>query len=169
MEQPGRRMESLTTRIWVDLPVVLEWPACQKHCPDRREKGCDDEGKPNVDANAITAAKTFLSGASVNYQSPDRTVISRRLTKPYRKSNVEHQHGQLERPHQGRVGCPASHLNLGPDYPRREASSWQPCAVRDSTVGTHLSLYSGSSTDSATRSASVMPLFARPRATLPTL
>jgi hypothetical protein len=53
----------LTARIWIDLPVLVEWPASREDGDHGDEKGSDDKNEPNIDGIAIPLAKAVLSSA----------------------------------------------------------------------------------------------------------
>lgn len=50
----------LTTGVRVDLPILIEGPACRKDSDHTGDKTSDDEGEPNPDGHAITTAETIL-------------------------------------------------------------------------------------------------------------
>lgn len=58
----------LTSRIWIDLPVVIKWPACQHDRKKTGDKRRDDQSESNQNLVAVALAEAVLS-SSISFSS----------------------------------------------------------------------------------------------------
>lgn len=100
------KREILTSRVWVDLPVLVEWPTRCKNDDEACQERANDKREPDPNWNAIAVTKAILR----------MSVTSRKIQwsywSSYSESDVECHHGQFQGPDQSHISRPARNLDF---------------------------------------------------------